>query len=211
MRKYIFAVFISFLANTTTAQEYIIKGKITDAEKGNVLANCKVQILPSRSSLTTGKDGLYQFDKIQKGLIKITANSLGYEKYETEIYLKNDSVINIFLHPLNIALEEVIVESKQTEKNKIENSLPQKVVSKYFLLQNTNLNFVKTLSNIPGINSMDIGSGFSKPVIRGLGFNRLAIVDKNIIQQNQQWGADHGIEIDQYNVDNAVVHKVRCH
>ena len=54
---------------------------------------------------------------------------------------------------------------------------------------------------------MDIGAGFSKPVIRGLGFNRVAVVDRGVVQQNQQWGADHGLEIDQYDVDRARVHK----
>ena len=54
---------------------------------------------------------------------------------------------------------------------------------------------------------MDIGAGFSKPVIRGFGFNRVAVVDKGVMQQNQQWGADHGLEIDQYDVNGVRVHK----
>ena len=54
---------------------------------------------------------------------------------------------------------------------------------------------------MPGITSIDIGSGQSKPVIRGLGFNRVVVVENNIKHEAQQWGADHGLEIDQYAVD----------
>ncbi|RYD70320.1 MAG: TonB-dependent receptor, partial [Sphingobacteriales bacterium] len=43
-----------------------------------------------------------------------------------------------------------------------------------------------------------IGSGQSKPLIRGLGFNRVVVVDKGIKHEGQQWGADHGLEIDQF-------------
>ena len=54
---------------------------------------------------------------------------------------------------------------------------------------------------------MDIGPGISKPVIRGMGFNRISVVDKGVIQQNQQWGADHGLDIDQYDIDRVLIHK----
>jgi iron complex outermembrane receptor protein len=54
---------------------------------------------------------------------------------------------------------------------------------------------------------MQTGQGFSKPSIRGLGFNRVAVVEKGVKQQGQQWGADHGLEIDQYNVENVEIIK----
>jgi iron complex outermembrane receptor protein len=52
-----------------------------------------------------------------------------------------------------------------------------------------------------------VGQGFSKPVIRGLGFNRLVVAENGIKQQGQQWGADHGLEIDQYGVEQVEVVK----
>ena len=65
---------------------------------------------------------------------------------------------------------------------------------------------MQTLSSIAGISSMDIGAG-SRSRDRGFGLNRVAVVDKGVVQQNQQWGADHGLEIDQYDVDGVRVHK----
>jgi iron complex outermembrane receptor protein len=59
-----------------------------------------------------------------------------------------------------------------------------------------------SLERLPGVKAWHIGQGFSKPIIRGLGFNRVAVVERGVKQQGQQWGADHGLEIDQYNVES---------
>jgi iron complex outermembrane receptor protein len=54
---------------------------------------------------------------------------------------------------------------------------------------------------------MDIGSGFSKPMIRGMGFNRVAVTENGIKQEGQQWGSDHGLEIDAFNIERVAVRK----
>ncbi len=66
---------------------------------------------------------------------------------------------------------------------------------------------MSTLSHTPGVQSMDIGVGFSKPMIRGLGFQRIAVAENNVKQEGQQWGADHGLEIDANNVDGVRIVK----
>lgn len=54
----------------------------------------------------------------------------------------------------------------------------------------------KGLDAIAGVQASAIGSGQSRPAIRGLGFNRLAIIHDGIRHEGQQWGDDHGLEID---------------
>lgn len=66
---------------------------------------------------------------------------------------------------------------------------------------------MQAVENIPGVQAMDIGSGFSKPMIRGMGFNRVAVLENGIKQEGQQWGADHGLELDAFNVDAVNVMK----
>ena len=66
---------------------------------------------------------------------------------------------------------------------------------------------MQTLEGIPGVKAMSIGSGQSKPTIRGLGFNRLAVSEDGIKHEGQQWGDDHGLEIDQFSIDRAEVIK----
>jgi len=104
-------------------------------------------------------------------------------------------------------LPEVTVQAGRQHGDALPSSLAVEEIGRVYLLQHNEVSFAKTLAALPGVSSMDIGAGFSKPVIRGLGFNRVAVVDRGIVQQNQQWGADHGLEIDQYDVDNVRVHK----
>ena len=44
-------------------------------------------------------------------------------------------------------------------------------------------------------------------MIRGLGFDRIAVAQNGIKQQGQQWGADHGLEISEWNVDQIEIIK----
>lgn len=60
---------------------------------------------------------------------------------------------------------------------------------------------------LPGISTIDIGSGQSKPLIRELGFNRVVIAEHGVKHEAQQWGTDHGLEIDQFAVERLEVIK----
>ncbi|MBO7141765.1 MAG: TonB-dependent receptor [Bacteroidales bacterium] len=76
-----------------------------------------------------------------------------------------------------------------------------------FITRNLGGSLSESLENIPGVSSINIGSGQGKPVIRGLSFNRVAVIEDNIKHQAQQWGSDHGLEIDQYALQNAQIIK----
>ncbi|MDR2130933.1 MAG: TonB-dependent receptor [Odoribacteraceae bacterium] len=108
----------------------------------------------------------------------------------------------------NIRLEEVIVtggNSSAVVRRK--STLPVEFAGKQFLQEHFTGNLVRALEHLPGVHSMDIGSGFSKPLIRGMGFNRVAVVENGVKQEGQQWGADHGLEIDAFNVESVTVLK----
>ena len=66
---------------------------------------------------------------------------------------------------------------------------------------------MQTLEGVPGVKAMSIGSGQSKPTIRGLGFNRVVVTEDGIKHEGQQWGDDHGLEMDQFAIDHAEVVK----
>jgi iron complex outermembrane receptor protein len=75
--------------------------------------------------------------------------------------------------------------------------------------QNSSTNIIDGLKNIPGINQITTGAAISKPVIRGLGYNRVITLVNGIRQEGQQWGDEHGIEIDDYSVGKVEIVKGR--
>lgn len=93
------------------------------------------------------------------------------------------------------------------KKRIVRNALQVEVAGEEFLRRNFTGNLVRVLNNIPGVQSMDIGSGFSKPMIRGMGFNRISFIENGIKQEGQQWGADHGLETDPFNAEQILVIK----
>jgi len=103
-------------------------------------------------------------------------------------------------------LDELTV-SQTALKRKSGQSVAVDVVDKGFIQANNSGSLMQTLSRLPGVSSMDIGSGQSKPVIRGLGFNRVAVTENGVKHEAQEWGADHGLEIDQFNVERVEVLK----
>lgn len=107
----------------------------------------------------------------------------------------------------NVSLSEIVItENYQYLRNR-NTTLHLDVVGKDFLKEHFSGNLMQTLEQLPGVHSMDIGSGFSKPVIRGMGFNRVSVTENGIKQEGQQWGADHGLEIDAFNVEQVNIRK----
>lgn len=106
-----------------------------------------------------------------------------------------------------ISLDEVIIQSSYKRSSEMNSVQPVHVLGKSFLRENFTGNLAQTLGHLPGVHSMGIGSGFSKPMIRGMGFNRISVTENGIKQEGQQWGADHGLEIDAFGVERVSVRK----
>ncbi|MDR1090681.1 MAG: TonB-dependent receptor plug domain-containing protein, partial [Prevotella sp.] len=107
-----------------------------------------------------------------------------------------------------VELDSITITGDSYKKAGNRNSaLSVEVVDKDFLRQHFTGNLVQSLEHISGIRSMDIGSGFSKPMIRGMAFNRVSVIENGIKQEGQQWGSDHGLEIDAFDVERVIVRK----
>lgn len=68
-------------------------------------------------------------------------------------------------------------------------------------------NIIDAIAREPGVSQVTTGFGISKPVIRGLGYNRVVVISDGIRQEGQQWGDEHGIEVDANGVHNVEIIK----
>ncbi len=106
-----------------------------------------------------------------------------------------------------VSLKEVVVSGGSSKYIQMKSPLNVVRANKRFIEDNFKGSLMQTLSRLPGVQAMSVGSGESKPVIRGLGFNRVLVAENGIKHESQQWGDDHGLEIDQFAVDQAEVVK----
>lgn len=107
----------------------------------------------------------------------------------------------------SVRLDEVVVKGDVAKQIRMRNSLNISQVNRSFIRENLSGSLMQTLEHIPGVKAMSIGSGQSKPAIRGLGFNRLIVAENGIKHEGQQWGEDHGLEINQFAVEGVDVIK----
>ena len=107
----------------------------------------------------------------------------------------------------SLLLPDVVVTESYQQRQAKKSALAVDVVDQDFLRKHFTGHFMQATENIPGVQTMDIGSGFSKPMIRGMGFNRIAVLENGIKQEGQQWGADHGLELDAFNIGTVNVLK----
>jgi iron complex outermembrane receptor protein len=81
------------------------------------------------------------------------------------------------------------------------------VMRKQDLLQSSSMNIIESITKKAGVSSLSTGPAISKPLIRGLGYNRVLTVNDGVRQEGQQWGDEHGIEIDEASVNKIEVLK----
>lgn len=206
--KILFVFFVSIVPITKAATQttYKLSGLVTD-EFNHPLAGATVQFMDTQKGTSTDRHGAFSFYDLEKNTYVIKCSFLGYSTVVDTIDLNSDKEINIKLHPENKQLDELMVTANQQNNHRADNTLSLEVADKAFLQKNTAGSLMQNLSRLPGVSSMDIGSGQSKPVIRGLGFNRVAVAENGIKHEAQEWGADHGLEIDQFSVERVEVIK----
>ena len=112
------------------------------------------------------------------------------------------------LSPMKEAiLSEVTVQGIAGIQRLKDAASPFMVVSPKLLHNSVGTNIVDAVGHLPGLSQISTGSGISKPVIRGLGYNRVVVVDQGIRQEGQQWGDEHGLEVDEEGVHSIEVLK----
>lgn len=176
-------------------------------EQNQPLTGVSVFLSPIRKGTITNTQGKYTIGKLKKGAYIVAISSVGYKTLVDTIQINSNKEYNVQLSFASLSLQEVIVTDHFAETRKKEESLNIEIVNDDYLKQNLGGSLMKSLERLPGISTIDIGSGQSKPVIRGLGFNRVVVIENGIKHEGQQWGADHGLEIDQYAVNKLEVIK----
>ena len=112
------------------------------------------------------------------------------------------------INPMKEAiLSEVTVQGIAGVQRLKDAASPFMVVSPKQLHNTIGTNLVDAVGHLPGLSQISTGAGISKPVIRGLGYNRVVVVDQGIRQEGQQWGDEHGLEIDEEGVHSVEVLK----
>ncbi len=177
-------------------------------EQAEPLAYSTISINDGENGVIADAEGNFSIPNLKAGEYILNISYLGYSTLKKTIEITgNDQPLRITLSKTDTDLQEVnIVADKYAREVKI-NSISAVKVDHQFITENAAASLMQTLSKVPGVSSIDMGASASKPIIRGMSFNRVAVVNSGIKLEGQQWGETHGLELDQYAIENVKIIK----
>lgn len=197
--KFIYLIGVALWATGSALAQTSMKGVIYDADTKESIPGAVVSIHELNLSSMTDLDGRFLFDNMRPATYHLHISSLGYKAQTLVKELGNEEVsFTINLEPTILELSEIVIESNHYKVGPKEQTLAMEILDAEFLAKNRKGTFVNSIENLPGVSAINTGVGISKPVIRGMSFNRVIVNDKGIKQEGQQWGTDHGLEIDMF-------------
>ncbi|PWS33723.1 TonB-dependent receptor [Pedobacter paludis] len=206
--KYLIPSFLFiFFANQLLAQNSSIKGQV---KSNNALAeNITVKIIGQSKSARTNQTGNYQIENLPIGNYTLIFSGIGYQTKKATVVLTNEpAMLNVDLLDSESNLNDVVITGVNRATQLRKSPVPIAVLSKKSMDQNVNTNLIEAIvKGVPGVTAVTTGPNVSKPFIRGLGYNRVLTLYDGLRQEGQQWGDEHGIEVDEYSITRAEVVK----
>lgn len=174
-----------------------LSGKTYDKETGEPLPGVTIYIPELQTGAVSGKGGYYRINHLPKTKILCQVSYIGYSSIINTIDLSVDSVRDFALEMGAKEVSEVVVTGASRATEIKTSPLPIATIDRKGIDQNLSTNIIDALTNVPGVNAVTTGPNISKPFIRGLGYNRVLTLNDGIRQEGQQWGDEHGIEVDE--------------
>jgi iron complex outermembrane receptor protein len=163
-------------------------GKITDARTGKGIEAATVYIADIKLGTSSDAEGNFRISNIPQGMHLVEISHIGYSSIAENIEIQNDVRKNFVLTESIIESNEVVVTgvTGATRLKKIPFAVS--VMRKEDFFRNTSSNIIESLTKIGGVSVLATGPAISKPVIRGLSYNRVLTINDGVRQEGQQWG-----------------------
>jgi len=204
MKKILYLLIIGF-SGLLNAQNKI-SGILTDKEN-QTIKGVSVFISELHKSASTDEKGIYSINNLPLGNIKITYSSLGFISQNKTLLIQNgENKLDVVLEPTLFEMDEVIV-ATSFHKLQSQNVMKVEHESMKSLQQKGTATLIEGLATIPGVSQISTGTSIGKPVIRGLSGNRVLVYSQGVRIENQQFGDEHGLGLNDAGVESVEIIK----
>lgn len=202
------ALFIMLFAaaGSSAAVRSSLSGRVTDTA-GAPLVGAIIELPDLHTGSVSDTDGHYTVPNLPAGRFLVSVRLLGFASQSVFLNLNGETVQDFRLSEAVLEQHEVIVTGTSAASEQRRSTTPIQTISARQMQENASTNVIDAITRLPGVQQLSTGPAISKPVIRGLGYNRIVTLNDGIRQEGQQWGDEHGIEIDDYNVSRVEVLK----
>ncbi|MBS1765058.1 MAG: TonB-dependent receptor [Bacteroidetes bacterium] len=206
LRKTIIILSIFLLPTVSVFAQLKVSGNIRDFKTNETIPGVSIYISDIKIGTVTDMNGNFEIPDLKQGSYLLEISYTGYQSMPIKLKLERDTTLNVSLKTSVKELDEVVITGVTRATDLKHNPVIISTIGQKEFSQNAgSTNLIDALKELPGVSQITTGPNISKPVIRGLGYNRVITLNDGIRQEGQQWGDEHGIEIDQYSVDRAEI------
>ncbi len=215
MRKHIFillslAVFLTVAGyggeDSYTSPPYLqrdygaIHGVVRDIETGEPILFANIRLKDTGRYRISREDGTFQFDNMPVRNYTVTIQHIGYTPVEKEVEVTTDDTVHIAVDLIPSVFEiseSVVVTGTGRERGVSEAYQPTSVLGGLELQRKMQGTLPASLVHLPGIAQQSFGAAATQPVIRGMGGDRVLV-----LEDGQRTGdlsttaADHAVAIE---------------
>ncbi len=177
--------------------EGTLRCHVMHANTAEGLEGVRITVHETNQVRYTNSDG-WLFLKLKNGHYHLHFEKESFAAQDIDLVFTGKQEVIVMLSPTRIELSELIIEDAYLRMGSATSSKEVLALNPEGFSQAKNLDLGSLLESLPGVNMLNTGMGISKPVIRGFMGNRVAVIDQGIKQEGQQWGMDHGLEIDPF-------------
>jgi iron complex outermembrane recepter protein len=206
MKKIFIVHVFLWIAGNTIAQNSL-SGVVRLREQLTAVNGATIYIPDLKTATNTDSIGKYAFEKLPKGKFLVECKKTGFSTMVLYIEINGATNADFLIEEEVVEIHEITVTGTTQSTDLHENPVAITTMNNEELFQNAAKNLIDNISKKAGVNQLGTGAAISKPVIRGLGYNRVVVLNNGIRQEGQQWGDEHGIEIDEYSVDRVEIIK----
>lgn len=207
MKKITFLIiYIMILFSMKHATAQSIQGRVMDQNTKEPIPFASVYVPDLKIGAATDTTGGFIIRGLPSGTFLLEVSVIGYASRVIKAPTGTQT-IEIFLSSSVTEMQELVITGSSSHMERAKNPVPILPLKRDILLQNASSNLIDGLAKLPGISQLSTGPAISKPIIRGLGYNRVVVLRNGMRQEGQQWGDEHGIELDEYEVDRIEIIK----
>lgn len=177
---------------------------VADSSSKDPLWGATVTVNNTKEAYITNEKGIATISSLKQGRYVLHVYYLGYYHKDVLVNISNQKADTVEVTLCNevLHLHETIITDKKNNSMLNSNWLNNTEIER-----TGNQNLAGLLNRINGVSSIESGGGISKPVIRGMHGQRIAIINGDVKLQAQQWGEDHAPEIGMSEVNEVSVIK----
>ena len=181
-----------------------IHGTVVHASNQEPLAHVRVEIHETEATTLTDSKGYFVLPEVTPGTYHVHFYKDGFSPEELHVQVGlGDSIAALFISmkEIHFNMHEVVIEDRSGKWEEKRSAQSVHVFSKDEIQFQNGISLAERLSATPGIRAISTGVGMAKPQVRAYSGYRNAVFEYGIKHEAQQWGTDHGLEIDAAEVD----------